>query len=111
MSLPTIIVYSQSSNRNMLRLLDKNQPVLLDSVTKIELRLDSGDTLSSESYPLSISWATGDDTRGLIYLRLGELFFTTRTYTSELMVFDPINPLGVFWGFFRIRAIEERSNG
>ena len=108
MSLPTIIVYSQSSNRNILRLLDKDVPVILDSTTKIELRLDTGDTLSSIDYPTAISWAIDPDPRGLVYLNLGTLFFTTRTYTVELMVFDPLNPLGIFWGFFRIRAIEER---
>ena len=111
MSLPTIIVYSQSSNQNILRLLDKEVPVLLDTVTKIELRLDTDEILSSVTTPSAISWATGSDPRGLVYLKLGQLFFATRTYTSELMVFDPANPLGVFWGFFRIRAIEERSSG
>ena len=92
MSLPTIVVYSQSSNNNILRLLDKEQPVNLGSTTKIELRLDTGDVLSSDDYPAAISWATGSDPRGLIYLKLGTLFFTTRTYTVELMVFDPLNP-------------------
>jgi len=111
MSLPTIIVYSQSNNQNILRLLDKDEPVVLDSTTKIELRLDTGDVLSSVDHPDEISWATGSDTRGLVYLKLGQLFFATRTYTSEMMVFDNVNTLGVFWGFFRVRAIEERVSG
>ena len=110
MSLPTIIVYSQSSNRNILRLLDKGEAVILDSTTKIELRLDTGDVLSSDTYPTAISWAIDPDPRGLVYLRLGELFFSSRIYTAELMVFDPVNTLGIFWGFFRIRAIEEPSS-
>lgn len=108
MSLPTIIVYSKSSNRNILRLLDKDEAVNLGSTTKIELRLDTGKVLSSDEYPDAISWSSDPDPRGLVYLELGTLIFTTKTYTVELMVFDPLNPLGIFWGFFRIRAIEER---
>lgn len=111
MSLPTIIVYSKSNNQNILRLLDKEQPVDLERVSKIELRLDTGTSLSSEDYPLEISWAVGSDPLGLVYLKLGSLFFATRIYTAELMVYDNINTLGIFWGFFRIRAIEERVSG
>lgn len=110
MSLPTIIVYSQSSNRNTLRLLDREIPVNLTLTTKTELRLDTGDILSSEDYPTAISWAVGTEPRGLVYLSLGQLFFTTRTYTIELMVFDDLNPLGIFWGYFRVRAIEKKAS-
>ena len=111
MSLPTIVVYSKSNNRNTLRLLDKESPVNLEETTKIELRLDDGSVLSSEFYPSQISWSTPPDPNGLVYLALGSLFFTTRIYTVELLVFDPENTLGIFFGLFRIRAIEESASG
>ena len=107
MSLPTIIVYSQSSNRNILRLLDKKEPVMLASVTKMELRLDSGQIISSETDSQVINWSIERASyRGLVYLNLGKLFFGTNVYNTELLVYDDLNYLGIFWGYFRIRTIE-----
>jgi hypothetical protein len=111
MSFPTITVYSKSNNLNTLRVLDKGTPVVLDDVTKIELRLDTGEVLSSDDYPTQITWSTGVEPAGLIYLRLGELPFITKIYTAELMIFDAVNTLGLFFGYFRMRGIEEKING
>jgi len=88
-------------------LLDKKEPVRLDSVTKIELRLDNGEVISSVDYPKAINWSKGHDKiRGMLYLNLGILFFGTNVYVTDLTVYDDLNYLGIFWGYFRIRTIE-----
>ncbi len=111
-AVPTIVVYSKSNNLNIVRLHENGEPVALTTITKIELRLrETGEAISSSDYPDAVSWAVGNERRGLVYLRLGSLFFTTKTYSAEVIVFDPVNPLGIYFGNMRIRAIEERVSG
>lgn len=110
-SLPNIVVYSTSNNLNILKLYDKGSLVSLNSTTKIEIRLDSGLTISSASYPSLINWNTGADPLGVVTLKLGEMAWETKIYTAELMVFDAINTFGNFWGLFRIQGIEDTING
>lgn len=108
MAVPTIVVYSYSTNRDIIRLSNAGEPVSLKSVTKIELRLDSGRVLSSKIYDHAINWNIQEDpgSKGEVYLQLGRLFFATKEYIADVMVFDDLNFLGVFWGYLRIRAIE-----
>jgi hypothetical protein len=111
MSLPTISVYSTSNNINVLRLTDRNQPVLLNALTKVELTLDTGTVIDSVQNPTVITWSTGTSTTGLIYLRLGELFFASRAYIATLITYDTVNTLGIYWGKLRIIGIEALDNG
>ena len=108
MAVPTIVVYSYSSNRNTIRLLNKEEPVSLKSVQQIDLRLDNGRVLTSLNNPRKIQWDVDDEpnAKGNVYLELGRDFFTTKDYIADVMVFDDLNTLGVFWGYLRIRAIE-----
>jgi len=116
--LPTIVVYNNTDNVNVLRLLNKTDFVHLDNVTKIELRLDTGVVISSDDpfdtpganlrlVPrVPISWATGYGREGSVYLRLGILgIIETKIYTADMVIFDPNNPEGLFWGAFRMRGI------
>lgn len=103
---PAIKVYNVSDNLNILRLFNKNVPVLLDDVTKITLKLKNSFTISSDMYPEAVSWSTGGDVWGLVNLKLGDFQLSTTIYTAELLVFDPVNTLGLYWGQFRIKGIE-----
>lgn len=101
-----ITVYNVSSNLNIIRLFNKNVPVLLDEVTKITIKLKDSFTISSDVYPDAISWSTGGDVWGLVNLRLGDFELSTRIYNVDLIVYDPLNTLGLYWGQFRIKGIE-----
>ena len=108
MAVPTIVVYSYSTNRNTIRLLNAGEPAGLRSVTKIDLRLDSGRIISSDDHDKYINWDVRDEPghKGNVYLTIGYLFFTTKDYIADVMVFDDLNDKGVFWGYLRIRSIE-----
>ena len=107
MAVPTIVVYSKSSNLNVLRLLDRKKPVILKTVTKIEIREDERNVYSSETHPQSIKWSVDvGNNRGYLYLSLGNLSFNSKDSSCSVHVFDDLNYRGVFWGFIRIRFFE-----
>lgn len=101
--IPTTIVYSPSSNIFRLRLLEKGNPVNLGGLTKIDLVLGNGNTISSDNNPYAFDWLGNG--KGVLTLRLGSLDLIDGVYNSELVVYDGLNYQGVFWGFFRIRVI------
>ena len=108
MNLPTIVVYNKSNNVNALRVYKGGIPVNLTTTEQIQLRLDNGQIISSIEYPFLITWSVDPDSHGLIYLKLGVIsLIATRTYTVELLVFDLLEVEGTFYGFFRLRGIEE----
>lgn len=111
MRTPTLTVYSKSSNMDILRLFNGESPVKLDSVTKVELRLDKCLFISSESHPDIISWSRGSEKIGFIYLRLGRATLLSKVYLAELLVFDELNVNGIFFGYIRINSIERCYNG
>ena len=102
----SITVYNVSNNLNIVRLFNKNIPVLLDDVTKITIKLKDSFTISSDVYPDAITWSTGGDVLGLVNLRLGDFKLLTMIYTVDLIVYDAVNTLGLYWGQFRIKGIE-----
>lgn len=108
MAVPTIVVYSYSSNRNVIRLLDKGEPVSLKSVQQLDLKLDNGRIISSLTKRREIQWDVDDEphAKGNVYLELGREFLITRDYIADVLVYDDLNSLGVFWGYIRIRGIE-----
>lgn len=78
----------------------------------MELRLGPGAVVSSVDYPLAFLWKQAGKYQelpdGVVDLYLGQAgIFMTKTYNSEFFVFDEYNSSGVFWGYIRIRAIEE----
>jgi hypothetical protein len=103
---PAVTVYNVSDNLNILRLYNKNEPVLLDDVTKIVLKIKNSFTVSSAEYPEAVTWSTGAGIWGLVNLRLGDFQLLTTIYTVALIVYDPINTLGLYWGQFRIKGIQ-----
>ncbi len=106
-NLATITVYENSDNLNVLRLLNRNDVITLDGTTKINLILPDDTIISSSVYPDEIEWSTGGDPLGLVFLRLGALtLFDTEYYRVRLFVYSSIAEYGIFWGYFRIRAIK-----
>lgn len=106
-NLPTITVYEYSDNLNILRLLNRNDVITLDGTTKIDILLPDGTILSSTVYPDKIAWTTGGQPFGLVFLRLGSLTaFDTEYYRVRLFVYNSVTEYGIFWGYFRIRAIK-----
>lgn len=104
MGFPTITVYGQSSNTNKFRLLEKREPVDLRLVKKVCLELDTQREINSEDYPGMFDWWTG--ARGVLKMQLGFLWWPTGIFYSKLIVYDEFNYRGVYWGSFRIRALE-----
>lgn len=107
MSFPTITVYGDSDNAQRLRLLNNNEPANLKSVTRVLLELDDATEIDSDSSPGLFEWSSG--ALGVLTLFLGRKWWRTRIVYSKLVVFDELNTRGVFWGMFRIRAIENTS--
>lgn len=106
-NLPTVTVYENSDNLNILRLLNRNDIISLDGTTKIDLILPDDTILSSTVYPAEIEWSTGGEPLGLVFLRLGSLtLFDTEYYRVRLFVYSNIATYGIFWGYFRVRAIK-----
>ena len=106
-NLPTITVYEQSDNLNVLRLLNRNDIITLDGTVKIDLIFPDDTMLSSSVYPDEIEWSTGNESLGLVFLRLGKLaLFDSGYYRVRLFVYSSVATYGVFWGYFRIRFIK-----
>jgi len=106
-NLPTITVYENSDNLNVLRLLNRNDIITLDNTVKIELIMPDDTLLSSTVYPDEMDWSTGGEPFGLVFLRLGKLtLFDSEYYRVRLFVYSTTATYGTFWGYFRIRAIK-----
>lgn len=105
----TITVYVSSANTNKLRVLESGSPHDFPPLTKVEIRLDSGISLTSDDYPAEIVAETSPE--GVVTLALGLIpgVFTTRVYTAALLTTEPPITVPYYWGMFRIRAIEEPS--
>jgi hypothetical protein len=105
----TITVYRSSQNVNRLRLLNDGTPHVFTGLSIVELRLDTGVNLSSETYTTEIIPELSPT--GVITLKLGLIddIFVSRVYTAALLTTEPPDTIGIYWGMFRIRAIEELS--
>jgi len=105
MSFPTITVYGNSENVQSLRLLDKGEPVNLSSVTRVLLELDDRTEVDSDISPSLFDWIN-PGTLGVVWFFLGRKFWSTKIYYAKVIVYDDLNYEGIFWGYLRIRAIE-----
>jgi hypothetical protein len=104
MGFPTITVYGDSSNRSQMRLLNDNIPVDLRLVTRMSLELDTRGEVSSDTSKGIFDWWSGP--KGVLRLNLGREWWPTGIFYSKLIVYDEVNARGVYWGTFRIRALE-----
>lgn len=104
--LANIISGTRSSNRSSLRLLERGDPVSLDKIVKMQIQLDDGTVIDSEEYPLVFDWR--EEPKGVLRLFLGraDYPFDNRVYNAKLFVYDWLNHLGIYWGDFRIRKID-----
>lgn len=105
MEIPTIIVYSPSNNRNRIQLLDGETPVDLRLTTKIALKLPDR-VIDSDTYPSVFQWG-GTLPIGVVALFLGQLEWEDEVSTADVLAFDEAYYLGIFFGFIRIRSIED----
>lgn len=109
MSFPTVTTYGNSDNLQSLRLLDKGEPVNLSGVTRVLLELDDQREIDSDLSPETFNWLA-PETLGVVWLFLGRnRFWSTKIFYTKLIVYDDLNYEGVFWGYFRIRAIENTN--
>lgn len=104
MSFPTLTVYGDSANFNRIRLFDDGEPADLTHVSEIALELDDAQEISSKQDPNLFNWRTG--VKGVVDLKLGILWWPTRIFYAKVIVYDPANYRGIYWGTIRIRALE-----
>lgn len=105
MSFPTVTVYGNSSNVQSLRLFDRGEPVNLAGVTRVLLELDDKTEIDSDVSPSLFSWRHVE-VKGVVRFFLGRRFWSTKIFYAKLLIYDELNYRGIFWGYFRIRAIE-----
>ena len=107
MGFPTITVYGESSNTAQIRLLENKEPVDLRLVRAMSLELNNREEISSTTEPAVFDWTSG--ARGVVRLNLGTAWWPTGVFYSKLIVYDDLNYRGVYWGSFRIRALENTT--
>jgi hypothetical protein len=80
----------------------------LTTVTKVEFVDEAGvqTTISSEDDPDYFTWdplKTGQT--GKLICELGEAGIPVGTYVFRVMIYDPVNTLGIFWDRILIEVI------
>ena len=75
----------------------------LSSVTKIEIMFN-GKYFDSDTYSSAFDWSGGE---GVIDFSLGAIDLPVgKDSTTELIVYDPINPNGYIWATFIMEVID-----
>lgn len=98
-----VAVFTNSSNRASVQLLECDNPIDLRSVTKVAIDLVSGPKIDSDTYPTCFQWG-GTVEAGVIYLFLGkaELGLGTGVYNGKFFIYDDWNYQGAFIGDIRL---------
>lgn len=107
MAFPTISVLGRSSNKALFRLTNKGIPVHITSTTDVVIELDTKQEIKFSETPFVFDWLSGPP--GVLKLSLGKLWWPTRIYYAKLITIDDFYPEGLFWGMFRIRAMENAN--
>jgi hypothetical protein len=78
----------------------------LSAVNKVEL-LYKGTTYDSDTDPNSFDYST-DGADGKIHFKLGIISGITvgKDSRSEIILYDPSNTNGIFWGYISLRVTE-----
>jgi len=108
MEIITIIVYSPSSNRKRIQLLDGDIPIDLRLVTKMAIKVGKNEIIDSDAYPSVFKWGPSVSISvGVVDLYLGNVVMADRITDAEFVVYDEFHHQGLFFGFIRIRWIED----